>query len=294
MFNGLVGKTADVASPSASDIAALARSSPWRWSTLRFTARWPGDPWRTQELRAWLRRPDRLRVETVDSALEQVVHELPQQVGVITSDGDRYTATLPWWTAPDAPRPLLRADGLVAARPDRFSSEISYDAPMYRDYFWVAMLDPVELADGHSPDADASLPGIEIDAVAEVEHAGRSAWEAIVRPTPAYEPRCTCCSLLRSREVDIAEAESGAGDKVVLDEYPEAYRVRLDLGTGVCVLTEPIGGSTAGSGHELRIEAVDEPMADDLFLVQPPSGPAPGPSPQPGLSPSSADSHGEP
>lgn len=59
--------------------------------------------------------------------------------------------------------------------------------------------------------------------------------------------------LLRSREVDVAEAESGAGDKVVLDEYPEAYRVRLDVGTGMCVLTEPIGGSTLGSGHQLRI-----------------------------------------
>ncbi len=264
MFNGLVGKTAGVASPSASDIAALARSSPWRWSTLRFTARWPGDPWRTQELRAWLRRPDRLRVETVGGALEQVVRESPQQVGVLTSDGDRYTARLPWWTTPDAPLPLMRADGLVAARPDRFLSGISYDAPMYRDYFWVAMLDPVELADGHSPDADAGLPGTEIDGVAEVEHAGRPAWEAFVRPTAAYEPRCTCCSLLRSRVVDVAEAESGAGDEVVLDEYPEAYRVRLDLATGVCVLTEPVGG-TAGSGHELRIEAVDEPMADDLF-----------------------------
>jgi hypothetical protein len=271
---------------SASDFAALARSSPWLWSTLRFTARWPGEPWRTEELRAWLRRPDRLRVETVDGALVQVVHESPQRVGVTTSDGDRHTATLPWWTAPDAPRPLRRADGLLTTRPHRFSSRTSYDAPMHRDYFWVAMLDPLELADGHSPDADASLPGTEIDAVAQVEHAGRTAWEAIVRPTPAYEPRCTCCSLLRSREVDVAEAESGAGDKVVLDEYPEAYRVRLDVGTGVCVLTEPIGGSTPGFGHQLRIEAVDEPMGDDLFRCPARSDPDPGPSPQPGLAPS--------
>jgi hypothetical protein len=290
-FIGLVGNTVGVASPSASDVAALARSSPWRWSTLRFIARWPGDPWRTLELRAWLRRPDRLRVETVDGVLEQIVHESPQQVGVVTSGGDRYTATLPWPSAPDAPRPLLRADGLVAARPDESSSGISYDAPMYRDYFWVAMLDPVELADGHSPDAEATLPGTEIDAVAEVEHAGRPAWEAIVRPTPAYEPRCPCCSLLRSREVDLAEAESGAGEQVVLEEYPEAYRIRLDVGTGVCVLTEPIGGDTPGSGHELRIEAVDERMADDLFRPsRHPSEPPPGLSPQPGLSPSSTDS----
>lgn len=251
--------------PSASDFAALARSSPWRWSTLSFTARWPRDPWPAWELRAWLRRPDRLRVETVEGALIQVVHESPRQVGVATSDGDRYTATRPWWTAPDAPPPLLRADGLVTARPGRLAVEFSYDAPMYRDYFWVAMLDPVELADGYSPDADAVLPGTQVDAVSEVEHGDRPAWEAIARPTPAYQPRCTCCSLLRSREVDIAEAESGAGDKVMLEQYPQAYRVRLDVGTGVCVLTEAIGGSTHGSGHELRIEAVDQRMADDLF-----------------------------
>lgn len=272
---------------SGSDIAALARSSPWRWSTLRFTARWPRGPWRSRELRAWLRRPDRLRVETADGALEQVVHAPPERIGVYTSGGNPKTATLPWPGAPDAPRPLLRADGLVAARPH--TSEISYDAPMYQNYFWVAMLDPVELADGHSPDTDESLPGTEIDTVTEVEHAGRPAWEAIVRPTPAYDPRCPCCSLLRSREVDIEEAAAGAGDKALLDEYPAAFRVRLDVGTGVCVLTEHLGGSTAGSGHELRIEAVDEPMSDDLFPVKRPRKPRRRWPPRPAPAPPYAD-----
>jgi hypothetical protein len=280
-----------VAAPSPADFAALARSSPWRWTTLRFTVRWPGDLWRTQELRAWLRRPDRLRVETLDARLVQIVHESPQQVGVVTPHGDRYAATLSWWTASDAAQPPRRADGLVAARPERFSTDFSYDAPMYRDYFWGAMLDPVELADGRSPDTDASLPGTEIDAVAQVEHAGRPAWEAILRRTPAYQPRCTCCSLLRSREVDLAEAESGAGDKVVLDEYPEAYRVRLDVGTGVCVLTEPIGGGTPRSGHELQIEAAHEPMLENLFRSPPsPEPPRPGWAPSPGRLPPATDS----
>jgi hypothetical protein len=256
-----------VAAPSADDFAALARSSPWRWTTLRFTVRWPGDPWRSQELRAWLRRPDHLRVETVDGSLVQVVHRPPQRVSA-TSGGVRHTAMLPSYTAPDAPRPRLRADGLVAARPDQFTCNVWYDAPMYRDYFWVAMLDPVELADGRDPDTGGgSVAGTAIDTVEQVEHFGRPAWEAITRPTPAYAPRCTCCALLRSREIDVAEAESGAGAKVILAEYPDAYRVRLDVRTGVCVLTEPLGRSPDCYGHELRIEAVDTPLADDLFRV---------------------------
>ena len=46
--------------------------------------------------------------------------------------------------------------------------------------------------------------------------------------------------------------------------------MRLDVGTGVCVLTEEVGGLTPGAGHDLRIEAVDEPMDDDLFVEPPP------------------------
>jgi hypothetical protein len=66
-----------VPTPSADTFVALARSSPWRWSTLRFTVRWPGD--RTAPLRAWLRRPDVLRVETEDGELRQIVRERPNR-----------------------------------------------------------------------------------------------------------------------------------------------------------------------------------------------------------------------
>ena len=97
----------------------------------------------------------------------------------------------------------------------------------------------------------------------EVEHADRPSCEAVVRTTPAYEPRCGCCPLLRSREVDLAEYADHP--EALLASYPEAFRVRLDVGTGVCVLTEQIGGPTPGWGHDLRIEAVDEPIADELF-----------------------------
>ena len=166
--------------PSADAFAALARSSPWRWTTLRFTVRWPRHPWRTEPVRAWLRRPDRLRVETLDGELVQVVRERGTQVGLLGPGGGR-TVTLPW--PADGPAPVARPDGLVAVRPDG----LSYDAPMYQSYDWVAMLDPVELAGGRDPGAgtSAGAPGLEVDVVTEVEHSGRPVWEAYVRMTPA-------------------------------------------------------------------------------------------------------------
>ena len=61
--------------------------------------------------------------------------------------------------------------------------------------------------------------------------------------------------------MDLAEWEA----ENLRDAYPDAYRVRLDVQTGVCLLTAEIGGLTPGAGHDLRIEAVDEPMDDELF-----------------------------
>ena len=233
-----------VPTPSADAFAALARSSPWRWSTLRFTVRWPGDRWKTGAVRAWLRRPDVLRVEALDGALLQIVREPP---------GVRRAV------------PILRPDGLVASRPAPWAS--GTDAPMHQDYHWVAMLDPAELADGVDRRTGARAPALRTESVQAVEHAGRAAWEAVVVPEDTYEPRCGCCPLLRTRRIDLLEYADSP--EHVLPAYPGAYRVRLDVETGVCVLTEEIGGPTPGKGHDLRIEAVDEPMDDGLF-VRPP------------------------
>jgi hypothetical protein len=63
--------------------------------------------------------------------------------------------------------------------------------------------------------------------------------------------------LLSPPEVDEREYGSARGP------YPEVQRVRLDVQTGVCVLADD--PETLGTGHDLRIEAVDEPMADALF-----------------------------
>jgi hypothetical protein len=130
---------------------------------------------------------------------------------------------------------------------------------MYQSYDWVAMLDPVELADGRDPrsGADADPAGLVIGAVTEVEHGGRPAWEAYVRTTSVYEPRCDCCPLLRSPEADEREYGAARGP------YPEVQRVRLDVQTGVCVLADD--PEALGTGHGLHVEAVDEPVDDALF-----------------------------
>ncbi|MGY2002432.1 hypothetical protein [Blastococcus sp. SYSU DS1024] len=73
--------------------------------------------------------------------------------------------------------------------------------------------------------------------------------------------------LLRSREVDLDEYRDHP--QHILAEYSDAFRVRLDVQTGVCVLTEAVGGEISGRGHDLRIGAVDEPMDDDLFTEPP-------------------------
>jgi hypothetical protein len=241
--------------PDADAFRALARSSPWRWSTLRFTVRWRGEH-ALPPVRAWLRRPDVVRVESLDGRLLQVVREPGRSVVLLGPGGGRESVA-PWPAG--GPPPVRRPDGLVAERPEG----LSYDAPMYQNYAWIAVLDPVELADGRDPETgERAGPGLDVDTVTEVEHGGRPAWEAVVRPTPLYEPRCGCCSLLRSRVVDRYEyGEDSFPDA----EYPTEYLVRLDARTGVCVWTEALDGTWVGTGHVLRIEAVDEPMPDALF-----------------------------
>jgi hypothetical protein len=209
-----------VTPPSADDFRALARSSPWRWSTLRFTGHRPGQTWQVDDVRAYVRRPDRLRVEDLDGRLIQVVRQQRQEVARLSTDGRGRPETLPWATDGGAQAPEVRPDGLVGRRPAARS--LSLDDPMYADYFWVAVLDPVELADGqYDSDLEPSGTALEVESVAEVDHGGRAAWEAVVRPTEDYEPRCSDenCSLLRSRDLDVREAGSG-GLNEVLDEYP--------------------------------------------------------------------------
>jgi hypothetical protein len=226
--------------PTPARFAALARSSPWRWTTLRFVIQTRRQE-RTTTVRGWVGRPDRLRVEELD--------------GTVLFAG-RQPGPAPGF--PASGPPMLDDDGFVST-PRGWPERFPYDAPMWQDYRWVAMLDPVELADGEGQDGELGPPVV-VDALRSVEHHGRPAWEAVLRTTPFYEPRCSCCPLLLSADSDALETAGGVPS--ILERTPglrfaDAHRVRLDLGTGVCVFTAEIGGDRPGEGHDLRIEEVD-------------------------------------
>ncbi|GAA1641330.1 hypothetical protein [Georgenia ruanii] len=198
--------------PDEDAFRALARSSPWRWTTAQLTVRWHGAvaPGDVDAVRAWVRRdPRSVRVESLDGVLvlDEHAEDHGQSRGMLVAVdrsllgrvGRRARrrareAAAAELAARAAEPPVYRPDGLVAVRP-LFADT---DDAMYRDYRWVAMLDPVELADGGDPDGvdPATRPGTAVGALAVVDHRGRPAWEAVVRALPAYQPRCGCCSLL--------------------------------------------------------------------------------------------------
>lgn len=228
--------------PTEERFRALARSAPWRWRSLRFTAgrRRAGEDRTAHTVRAWVRIPGRLRVEDLDG-------------GVLDRTTDLDVA--------EPPAVDLDADGLLGRAPDEPPAfRFDFEPPMYQNYRWVAMLDPWELADGRDDDGTAAA-GTDILDLAAVEHHGRSAWQARLRTTPRYDPRCGCCPLLFSAESEAAENHRPPPGTV----FADAYLVRLDVATGVCVYSEDLGGSAAGQGHDVAIEDVDEDMPDELF-----------------------------
>jgi hypothetical protein len=238
---------------------ALARSSPWRWTTLRSVRTRRGRPQFGRDVRAWLRRPDALRVEDLDGqVLQSEMGAATKTVGLLTPDGSRELPLRP----ASSVAPVLDADGLVRERPSGWG--IDDDDPMFQDYAWVAMLDPVELADG-----DDGRPGTTLEQLCTVEHHGREAWEAVVLPTSSYAPRCSCCPLLLS---EVSERRLGIEGGPVQDipfAFADAYVVRLDVGTGVCVHVQQLGGDQHGWTDDVHIELVDEPMPDALFTERP-------------------------
>lgn len=240
-----------VVAPTPESFRALARSAPWRWQTLRFVARWQGLGFPSHHIRAWVQRPDRLRVETLHG----------QAILVANGDSDLLR--------PLSTSHLDRADvkydetGLVVSRHPlarAFSDDI-----LFGSYYWLALLDPLELADGGSGfERSPDIPAAAISDVKVVDHAGRLSWEALLTPTARYEPQwCNCCSLLFGPKSEYRQPQDI--DAATLQRYPAWHRIRLDCATAICVLLEQVGGIHAGWGHFIEIETSDEPIPPELF-----------------------------
>lgn len=244
--------------PTVEDFRALARSSPWRFRTLHLTHRQTGyaATHRPGSVEAWLDR-DAPRVTVVRSG-----HRPETAEGVPYGGGESSGVQ-------DA-GVVLRPDGLVAARLEGWHYD--HGDPMWRDYQWTAMLDPLELADGAWTDAEHEAgvaqdpdrpvpPGVEITDVQEVKHRGRRTWRATCSPLPhRYDPRCGCCPLLDS--VASRLAEYGPEDPTLASpraQLPTAYLVSLDVQTGIVVDVTPLDGED-GSSFVNEIHAVDEPL----------------------------------
>ena len=212
--------------PTPERFSRLARSAPYRWNRLVLEGTWAP---REDSVRVLVVRPDHVRVDRLDGTAVAEVRQGSVSGGavVLSSDG-RHVPHVP----PPSPPPDLDGDGLVttARRPWAEGPEV----PFWQDYRFVAVLDPYELSDG-----------VDVLELAAVDHGGRPAWEALLRPTPAYEPRCACCPLMRTRDTDLVEGLAPQ------PAYADAHRVRLDVGTGVCVRTREVGGPGDGQGHDL-------------------------------------------
>ena len=228
----------------AETFRSLARSSPWRWESLRFAISWRGTAGGgarpAQPLLAWLRRPAALRVEDADGTL------LHCSTGNEGSRDALYVSSTrkSWLVAPRLVTPVYDDAGLVRRRP-----EAAYGEAVFGDPRWSSVLDPVELA-GNAPVA-MEFPGanrVELSDLAEERFAGRPVLAATVVPNHAYLP-------------------TAAGHPLV---GPGHTRVLVDTGTGICVSTTALDGAHLGAGHELRILAVDEYLTDDHFQAAPP------------------------
>lgn len=230
----------------------LARSSPWLWRSVRF-----GFDDGSVSVRAWVRRPQALRVESLagEVLVASAGRLVPGGIGLYGPGlGVGEPAAPMWWTDPRAPVPGRDAEGLVS-QPVSLPLMVVVDDPIWRNYRWVAMLNPRELADG----LDGG-PAVQVDALDEGLRHGRATVWATVRPFDGYDPRCSCCPLLPSR---LAAAAEGWTDPD--GAFAEAHRVALDVATGICVSAREVGGPHPGRGFEVAIDGVDEEFDEALF-----------------------------
>jgi hypothetical protein len=236
--------------PTVDDFRALARSSPWRWTTLHFRHRsgFPG------ACEAWVRRPGELLVRQPPRE-DEYVSGIPYTTSrvMIASTPEGVVRVEP--EPEPEPEPVFRADGLVASRPERWYFE--HSDPMWGNYSWPAMLDPDELS--HH---------VDVSDLRTVDVGGRPAWRADLRALPGYDPRCggNCCELiyseagLRADFPDPDDVPEGWRGRV----YPDHYDIALDVQTGVVVRCLPVGGAEGASWLENDILEVDADV-DEVF-----------------------------
>ncbi|MGA8245493.1 MAG: hypothetical protein WB797_01165 [Nocardioides sp.] len=236
--------------PTVDDFRALARSSPWRWTTLHFRHRsgFGGT------CEAWVRRPGRLLVRR-PTGEEHYVSGVPYSISrVMVARSPEWVETVE--RRPEPEEPVLRPDGLVASRPADWYLE--HSDPMWGSYSWPAMLDPDELS--HH---------VEVSDLRVVEVAGRPAWRADLRAQLGYLPRCggNCCDLILSEaglRADFPEPDD-VPESLRGRIYPDHYDVALDVQTGVVVRCLPVGGAEGASWLENDILEVDEDV-DAIFV----------------------------
>ncbi|CAM3503764.1 hypothetical protein NODU109028_19955 [Nocardioides dubius] len=251
---------------SEDSFRALARSSPWRWRSLHLTRR--GGMEETVE--AWVRRPGaagpavtELVVKDASGRRQLERHEAGAGQTLlsvaVSDDGDRAAAAAALALSEQPVRwagdvtPVVRLDGLVAHRPDDWW--VDYGAPIWENYRWAAMLDPVELADGgvERDDEVVRCEGTVVTDLREGRHRGRPAWRATVAAAEGYDPTCGCCPLLWSRAADLVEYGVDAPRGV---DYPIAFEVALDVQAAIVVELVPLGGERANDTLDVEIHDV--------------------------------------
>ena len=233
--------------PTPQQWRALARSSPWLWRRAHFLLRRDAD----EQVEAWLDRRVGLRTEHGGV--------------VVTSDFERRSSA--WFGWDENGRPASGTtvepvawevaverddDGLLRHRPDDYPQA---EDLLWRDYRFVAMLDPVELAD---PDQSASGPATLIEQVTMTVRRDRETWWAELSEADGYDPRCTCCALLDGARAARLQADEGGHVAASTQPLPSRWRVGLDRATGIVVSLTPLDGVSLAGGFEVDLLDVEE------------------------------------
>ncbi|WP_068258469.1 hypothetical protein [Janibacter limosus] len=165
-----------------------------------------------------------------------------------------------WIRRPDLMLVVDEGTHVVRGATDEVEAERGTD-PMWESYDWVAMLAPVELADGED-----DRPGTTLTDLRQSQRRGRLTWWTRAVPTDAYWPRCGCCPLLWSEVSDRNEYGSDDTPFVPTADYPTSYEVALDVESGICVEVSHVGGDRPSPDLDVTILAVNEEYPDALFV----------------------------